>query len=87
MDRRDWLIKTSMAGTGLMLMNYLKADDRLGYATIEGVNVTGYFAWSPTDNFEWDKGYSPRFGLVYVDFKTLERYIKDSGLWFREFLK
>jgi beta-glucosidase len=53
----------------------------------EGVNVTGYFAWSPTDNFEWDKGYNPRFGLVYVDFKTLERYIKDSGLWFREFLK
>ena len=53
----------------------------------EGVNVNGYFVWSPTDNFEWDKGYNPRFGLVYVDFKTLERYIKDSGLWFREFLK
>jgi len=53
----------------------------------EGVNVNGYFVWSPTDNFEWDKGFSPRFGLVYVDFKTLERYIKDSGLWFREFLK
>ena len=53
----------------------------------EGVNVNGYFVWSPTDNFEWDKGYKPRFGLVYVDFKTLERYIKDSGLWFQEFLK
>ena len=53
----------------------------------EGVNVNGYFVWSPTDNFEWDKGFSPRFGLVYVDFKTQERYIKDSGLWFRDFLK
>jgi beta-glucosidase len=53
----------------------------------EGVNVNGYFVWSPTDNFEWDKGYTPRFGLVYVDFGTLERYIKDSGLWFKEFLK
>jgi beta-glucosidase len=51
----------------------------------EGVN--GYFVWSPTDNFEWDKGYRTRFGLVYVDFKTLERYVKDSGLWFKEFLK
>ena len=53
----------------------------------EGVNVNGYFVWSPTDNFEWDKGYRTRFGLIYVDFKTLERYIKDSGLWFKEFLK
>jgi beta-glucosidase len=53
----------------------------------EGVNVNGYFAWSPTDNFEWDQGYTPRFGLVYIDYATLERYVKDSGLWFREFLK
>lgn len=52
----------------------------------EGVKVNGYFVWSPTDNFEWDKGYRPRFGLVYVDFQTLGRYIKDSGLWFRDFL-
>ena len=53
----------------------------------EGVNVTGYFVWSPTDNFEWDKGFRTRFGLVYVDFQTLDRYMKDSGIWFREFLK
>lgn len=53
----------------------------------EGVNVNGYFVWSPTDNFEWDKGFRTRFGLVYIDFQTLARYIKDSGLWFREFLK
>jgi beta-glucosidase len=53
----------------------------------EGVNVNGYFVWSPTDNFEWDKGFRTRFGLVYVDFRTLDRYIKDSGIWFREFLK
>jgi beta-glucosidase len=53
----------------------------------EGVNVNGYFVWSPTDNFEWNKGYRTRFGLVYIDFKTQERYMKDSGLWFKEFLK
>lgn len=53
----------------------------------EGVNVNGYFVWSPTDNFEWDKGFRTRFGLVYIDFQTLTRHIKDSGLWFREFLK
>ena len=53
----------------------------------DGVNVNGYLVWSLTDNFEWDKGFRPRFGLVHVDFKTLNRIIKDSGLWFKEFLK
>jgi len=69
-------------------INYFK--DHLG-ATLkarnEGVNVNGYLVWSPTDNFEWDKGFRTRFGLVYVDFQSLDRYIKDSGFWFREFLK
>ena len=53
----------------------------------EGINVDGYFVWSPTDNFEWDKGFRTRFGLVYIDFQTQERTMKDSGLWFKEFLK
>lgn len=52
----------------------------------EGVNVQGYFVWSFMDNFEWAEGYHPRFGLVRVDFETLERTIKDSGLWYRDFL-
>lgn len=53
----------------------------------QGVNVTGYFVWSFTDNFEWAEGYRPRFGLVYVDFETQERIIKDSGNWFSEMIK
>lgn len=52
----------------------------------EGVNVAGYFCWSLLDNFEWAEGYDPRFGLVHVDFETQQRTIKDSGLWFKEFL-
>jgi beta-glucosidase len=52
----------------------------------EGLNVEGYFVWTFTDNFEWAEGYHPRFGLVYVDFDTQKRIIKDSGYWYREFL-
>ncbi len=47
-----------------------------------GVQVDGYFCWSLLDNFEWAAGYEPRFGLVYVDYETQRRYIKDSGYWF-----
>lgn len=53
----------------------------------EGVPVHGYFVWSLMDNFEWAEGYHPRFGLVHVDFETQQRTVKDSGLWFLDFLK
>ncbi len=53
----------------------------------EGVNVNGYFVWSFTDNFEWAEGYKPRFGLVYIDFDTQERIIKDSGHWYSRHIK
>jgi beta-glucosidase len=52
----------------------------------EGVQVDGYFVWTFTDNFEWAEGYTPRFGLVHIDFKTQKRTIKDSGLWYSEFM-
>ena len=47
----------------------------------DGVPVKGYFHWSLLDNMEWNSGYSDRFGLVYVDYRTQERIIKDSGYW------
>jgi beta-glucosidase len=52
----------------------------------EGINVTGYMAWTLMDNFEWAEGFNKRFGLVHTDFKTQERTIKDSGYWFKDFL-
>lgn len=50
------------------------------HAAIEdGVDVRGYFHWTNTDNFEWARGYGPKFGLIAVDRKTLERTVKPSG--------
>jgi beta-glucosidase len=53
-------------------------------ATSSGVPVDGVFVWSAQDNFEWTAGYGNRFGLVYVDFETLERKPKLSAEWFKE---
>ena len=62
---------------------YLSACEE---AIQEGVNLKGYFAWSFLDNFEWNSGYSKRFGIYYVDFKTLKRTPKASAKWFKKFL-
>lgn len=53
-------------------------------AIAEGVPLRGYFVWSLLDNFEWAYGYRMRFGLVYVDYQTQKRTIKDSGRWYTE---
>lgn len=52
----------------------------------DGVPVDGYFCWTLLDNFEWAEGTEMRFGLVYTDFATQERIVKDSGYWFRDLL-
>ncbi|GAA1038834.1 hypothetical protein GCM10009566_20370 [Streptomyces murinus] len=67
---------------------YLDAHLRaLHDALTAGVDVRGYFVWSLMDNFEWAEGYARRFGLVHVDYETLERVPKASYHWFREVLR
>ncbi|WP_437109264.1 GH1 family beta-glucosidase [Streptomyces sp. enrichment culture] len=67
---------------------YLDGHVRALHRALEaGVDVRGYFVWSLMDNFEWAEGHARRFGLVHVDFGTLERTPKASYGWFRELLR
>jgi beta-glucosidase len=59
--------------------SYLQA---LAGAIADGADVRGHHAWTLLDNFEWAEGFSQRFGLAYVDFKTQQRTIKESGRWY-----
>jgi beta-glucosidase len=65
------------------LESYIAAVSR---AVADGAPVKGYFVWSLLDNFEWAYGYSKRFGIVYIDYPTLERVPKDSFYWYRDFI-
>jgi beta-glucosidase len=78
-------------GNGLvsdpLRVTYLREHlDAVGSALAHGVPVAGYFVWSLFDNYEWEKGYSKRFGLVYVDYLTQQRIVKDSGRWYAGFI-
>ncbi len=66
------------------LRRYLLQLER---AADDGVDIRGYFQWSILDNFEWAEGYKERFGLVYVDYNTQERILKDSAHWYAEVIQ
>ena len=55
----------------------------LSRAIEEGLDCRGYYYWSLMDNMEWAAGYKPRFGLIYVDYATQRRIVKQSGRWYR----
>lgn len=64
-------------------IEYLKAHFKQAHrALTDGVKLKGYFVWSLMDNYEWAEGYSKRFGIVYIDYKTQKRIVKDSAKWY-----
>jgi beta-glucosidase len=72
----------------LRRLDYLKQHlIQLSLAMQDGVDVRGYMAWSLLDNFEWGHGFSKRFGLVYVDYESQMRIIKDSGEWYANVIR
>lgn len=69
-------------------IDYLCRHFEQAYKAIEaGVNLKGYYVWSLMDNFEWAQGYTKRFGLVHIDFKTLKRTPKKSAYWYSNVIK
>ena len=66
------------------LEQYIGAMKR---AAADGADIRGYFLWTFLDNFEWDKGYTERFGIVYVDFITQKRIAKDSAFWYQKVME
>ena len=58
--------------------------DAVMRARDDGAPIDGYFVWSFLDNFEWAQGYAKRFGIVYIEYPTLERIPKDSFHWYRQ---
>lgn len=71
-DRKWWLTETIVA---------------MQKAMQNGVTLLGYIHWSLLDNFEWDKGRWPRFGLVAVDYRTMQRTLRPSAKWYGSVLK
>ncbi|KAJ3056274.1 Beta-glucosidase 1B [Rhizophlyctis rosea] len=70
-------------------VNYFKGylENLLLAVFDDGVQIRGYMAWSLLDNFEWADGYTCRFGVTYVDYKTLERTPKESGKFIKKFFE
>lgn len=87
MSNVDWIMQDGAVHDPQridFLQRYLQAYRQ---AIADGVDARGYFTWSLMDNFEWAEGYKHRFGLVYVDFETLQRTPKDSSRWYREVIR
>jgi beta-glucosidase len=69
-------------------IQYIKSHLQAAHEAIQaGVNLQGYFVWSVFDNFEWERGYDPRFGLVRVNYETQERIPKQSAYWYSDVIK
>ena len=69
-------------------IDYLKRHlSKIADLNRKGADIRGYFLWSLMDNFEWGHGYSKRFGIIYVNYETQERILKDSAMWYKDLIR
>lgn len=78
----DWISADGKVHDPNRIDYYTRHLKNVQRAYDDGVEIMGYLAWSFMDNFEWRSGYTKRFGLVYVDYPTQKRVIKDSAYWY-----
>lgn len=83
---RDWISLDGQVHDPQRIDYMARHLIELRRAIADGVPVKGYFHWSIMDNFEWAEGYRQRFGLVFVDYPTGRRVLKDSARWYRELI-
>ena len=66
-------------------IDYIKRHIKAMHKCIEnGIEIKGYYVWSAIDILSWTNGYTKRYGLIHVDFDSLERKIKKSGKWYKK---
>lgn len=82
----DDVLSTDSVEDPIRIQFYKDYLSQLLRAKKEGVPIEGFFCWTLTDNFEWWEGFKARFGLAHVDHHSQKRTIKNSGLWFKDFL-
>lgn len=87
MSCHDWICRDGKVHDSYRIDYIERHLAALKRAADEGIDIDGYFLWSLLDNFEWREGYNERFGIVYVDFVTKERTIKDSGFVYSAIIK
>jgi len=91
-----YITENGMANADRLVNGQIADSERIDYvrshlvalaeAMQHGVDVRGYFLWSLLDNFEWNSGYLKRFGIVHVDYESQRRTLKDSAIWYRNFI-
>lgn len=87
MSYTDWICLDGKVHDAMRSDYILRHLSHLQRAADEGIDVDGYFLWSLLDNFEWREGYNQRFGIVYVDYATKKRTVKDSAFVYSDVIK
>jgi beta-glucosidase len=87
MANTDWIYRDGKVHDPQRIDYLSRHLHELKHAVNDNVAVKGYFVWSIMDNFEWAHGYKQRFGLIYIDYSSGQRILKDSAYWYKDVIE